>query len=168
MRKYDTFWRRFGALIIDGFALTVLSLTFGLIFWADTKLMQTINTTIISNITYVYSVLMIGKYGQTFGKMAMGVKVVDNDTGGKVDFNQAFKREMIPIFLVNTSIISKIIIFNDIDLRTYELSTLGYIIVFLPSFMSFIWSITEILTMLLDQKNRALHDKIADTVVVRT
>jgi uncharacterized RDD family membrane protein YckC len=34
--------------------------------------------------------------------------------------------------------------------------------------MLFIWSILEIVTMLFDDRKRALHDKIAETVVIRT
>jgi uncharacterized RDD family membrane protein YckC len=48
------------------------------------------------------------------------------------------------------------------------LSALGYILLYLPTGMLAIWSILEIVTMMFDEKNRALHDKIADTVVIKS
>jgi uncharacterized RDD family membrane protein YckC len=50
----------------------------------------------------------------------------------------------------------------------YEFSVIGYIILFLPSYMLLIWSITEIITMLFNSRKRALHDIVAKTVVIRT
>jgi uncharacterized RDD family membrane protein YckC len=168
MNKYDTFWPRFFALIVDGIVLTILGKILTIIPQTDSKVPSIAYSLLTTNIPYIYDVLMIGKYGQTLGKMAMSIKVVDNATEGKIGYYQSFMREAVPIFLVNAAIIMIAILFTDIDLATFEFSTLGYIILFLPSGMLMIWSILEIVTMLLDKKNRALHDKIADTVVVKT
>lgn len=123
---------------------------------------------VVCNIPYFYAVLMIGKYGQTIGKMVMKVKVVDNATENALTYSQSFMREAVPIFLVNTSIILNVILFSDVDFENFQISTVGYILIFIPSGMLFIWSILEIVTMLFDDKKRALHDKIAETVVIRT
>jgi len=168
MNKYDTFWRRFFALIIDGIVLSIIGKIQAIIPQTDSKVLSIAYSLLTTNIPYIYVVLMIGKYGQTLGKMAMSIKVVDNDTEDKIGYYQSFMREAVPIFIVNAAIIIIAILFTDIDLTTFEFSTLGYIILFLPSGMLMIWSILEIVTMLIDEKNRALHDKIADTVVVRT
>lgn len=168
MNKYNTFWPRFFALIIDGIVLSILSKVLTITPQADSKVLSIAYSFLTTNIPYIYVVLMIGKYGQTLGKIAMSIKVVDNDTEDKIGYYQSFMREAVPIFQVNAAIIIIALLFTDIDLATFELSTLGYIILFLPSGMLMIWSILEIVTMLIDDKNRALHDKIADTVVVKT
>jgi uncharacterized RDD family membrane protein YckC len=45
---------------------------------------------------FVYEWLMIGLKGQTLGKMAVKVKVVNEDTGGPVGLFGAFKRQILP------------------------------------------------------------------------
>ena len=97
----------------------------------------------------------------------MGVKIVDNSTEGRASYYQAFTREVVPLFLVTISIIFIAILFSGEDLENFKLSTLGYIIVFLPSSMLLLWSILEVVTMLFNEKYRALHDIIANTVVVK-
>ena len=111
---------------------------------------------------------MIANYGQTIGKMAMKIKVVDNSTEQKIGYPQAFKREAVPLFFVVLSMTTSAILLNGIDWSNFVLSTLSWILLFIPSSMSLIWSILEIVTMLFDAKSRALHDKIADTVVIKT
>lgn len=167
MNKYDTFWRRFFALIIDGIVLSILSKILSIIPQTDSRVLSIAYSFVTTNIPYLYAVLMIGKYGQTLGKMALSIKVVDNSTEDKIGYYQSFMREVVPLFIANSAIIIIAFLFADIDPATFELSTLGFIILFLPSGMLTIWSILEIVTMLIDEKNRALHDKIADTVVVK-
>jgi uncharacterized RDD family membrane protein YckC len=167
MNKYDTFWPRFFALFIDGIVLSLISFALTIIPQTDSKIPSIFYSFLTTNIPYMYVVLMIGKYGQTLGKMVMSIKVVDNISEEKIGYYQSFMREAVPISIVNTSIIIITVLFTDIHLETFELSTLGYIMLNLPSGMLTIWSILEIVTMLTDEKSRALHDKIADTVVVR-
>jgi uncharacterized RDD family membrane protein YckC len=167
MERYETFWPRFIALIIDCIILNIGIKVLELIPATDIKSVSIIHSLVISNSTYLYAVMMVGRYGQTLGKMVMNIRVVDNETEESVGYNQAFKREVVPIFLVNLSIITTNIVFSDFDWHNYELSIFGYLIVFIPLFMSSIWSVLEIVTMLFDKKSRALHDKVADTVVVR-
>jgi len=168
MNKYDTFWPRFFALFIDGIVLSLISFALTIIPQTDSKILSIAYSFLTTNIPYMYVVLMIGKYGQTLGKMVMSIKVVDNISEDKIGYYQSFMREAVPISIVNTSIIIIAVLFTDIDLETFEFLTLGYIILYIPSGMLTIWSILEIVTMLTDEKSRALHDKIADTVVVRS
>lgn len=168
MRRYDTFGARFWAINIDGFILNILLQVFKLFSTTDSSVTSLLITTAILNIPYVYAVLMIGKYGQTIGKMIMKVKVVDKSTEDTISYSQSFMREAVPIFLVNTVILLNYILFSDVDLKTFNLSVLGNILLYLPTGMILIWSVLEIVTMLFDDKNRALHDKIADTVVIKS
>jgi uncharacterized RDD family membrane protein YckC len=98
----------------------------------------------------------------------MKVKVVDNDTESQIGYYQAFMRDVVPITIVNLALILTLIMVSGEDLENYEFSALGGVILALPSIMMLIWSILEIITMINSNKNRALHDKIADTVVIRT
>ena len=168
MKRFDTFWKRFWAIVIDGFILNTVLQTlefFSFSFFSTSGILLDL---VLSNLPYLYAVLMLGKYGQTIGKMIMKVKVVDNATEDNLSYSQSFMREIVPMVLVTTSIILNFILFSDVDFENFRVSTLGYILILFPSGMLVIWSILEIVTMLFDDKNRALHDKIADTVVIRT
>ncbi len=168
MKRFDTFWERFWAIAIDGFILNVvlqIPKLFSFPFFSTRGIILAI---VVSNLPYLYAVLMIGKYGQTIGKMIMKVKIVDNTTEDSINYSQSFMRELVPMALVTTSIILNFILFSDIDLENFKVSAFGYILILLPSGMLAIWSIIEIVTMLFDNKNRAFHDKIADTVVILT
>lgn len=168
MKRFDTFWERFWAITIDGFILNLVLQIPGLFAFPAFSTSAFLLEIVVCNIPYLYAVLMLGKYGQTVGKMIMKVKVVDNTTEDKISYSQSFMREIVPMVLVTTSIILYFILFSDIDLENFKLSALGYVLILLPSAMLAIWSILEIVTMLFDSKNRALHDKVADTVVIRT
>jgi len=168
MKRFDTFWERFWALSIDGAILTFILQFADFITFPAFSPNYVILEIVVSNIPYLYSVLMLGKYGQTLGKMIMKVKVVDNATENALTYSQSLMRELVPIVLVNTSIILNVILFSDINFEDFKFSTLGYILIFIPPGMLFIWSLLEIVTMLYNDKNRALHDKIAETVVIRT
>jgi uncharacterized RDD family membrane protein YckC len=170
INRYDTFWPRLIALIVDGFIINA-AIGFVTFFLAAAHVdASDANQTLFvlkNNLPYLYAIAMVAQSGQTLGKMVMRIKIVDHDTGEEIGFSQSFKREAIPFVLVNVSIFSWFFIFYDIDIRNDELSFFGWIVLFLPSFMLLIWSLLEIITMLLDSKSRALHDKLADTVVIR-
>ena len=167
MHRYDTFWARFWAINIDGFIINIVLQVFKIFPTSESSLIAFLLTMLAVNIPYLYAVLMLGKYGQTIGKMVMKVKVVDKTTEDRLSYFQSFMREAVPIFLVNTVLLLNYILFSDIDVKTFNLSALGYVLLYLPLGMIVIWSVLEIVTMLFDEKNRALHDKIADTVVIK-
>lgn len=168
MHRYDTFWARFWAINIDGFIINIVLQVFKIFPTSESSLIAFLLTMLAVNIPYLYAVLMLGKYGQTIGKMVMKVKVVDKTTEDRLSYFQSFMREAVPIFLVNTVLLLNYILFSDIDVKTFNLSVLGYVLLYLPLGMVVIWSVLEIVTMLFDEKNRALHDKIADTVVIKS
>lgn len=71
MNKYDTFWPRFFALIIDGIVLSLIGLALTIIPQTDSKILSIAYSFLTTNIPYMYVVLMIGEYGQTLGKMVI-------------------------------------------------------------------------------------------------
>jgi uncharacterized RDD family membrane protein YckC len=119
------------------------------------------------NIPYIYSIYFLGRFGQTAGKIIAKVKVVDNKSEGNISYNQAFMRDLIPIILVNLFVILTIILYSGIDIDNYQFSPLGNFLIKAPAYMLFLWSFTEIITMTFNNKKRALHDFIAETVVIR-
>lgn len=97
--EFAGFWIRFGAKIIDGILLYVVNL---LVMIPLTMVMATAGeeAAIVAQLllfifTYgiqiLYSVLFLGKFGATPGKMAVGIKVVRSD-GEQVSYLRAFGR----------------------------------------------------------------------------
>ena len=103
--------------------------------------------------------------GQTIGKAAANVKVIDHKTEKDITFKQALLRDCVPIaFLAFIIIIQSLITISpDAEIPTWYTNSLLTFI-----FVLFTWHLLEIITMLFNKKNRAIHDYIAGTVVVRT
>jgi uncharacterized RDD family membrane protein YckC len=166
-RKYQTFWPRFWAGWIDGLIFIPLA-------GVDWLVQRAIGAPLLLGLWFVlytfsydiYSVVFHAKYGQTLGKMAMGIRVLSvSET--KLSFRQALLRDAVPILISSTSLIywlpriaagaspySVNFEFTWVD----EVSTYG----------SLIWFIAELVTMLTNARRRAIHDFIAGSVVVRT
>ena len=83
--EYMGFWIRLAAVIIDGVITGVISAVID--FVLDTAFLGTI-------FTVLYSVLFIGLKGQTPGKMALGIQVVDSQ-GNPPGIMRAFLREVV-------------------------------------------------------------------------
>jgi uncharacterized RDD family membrane protein YckC len=100
------FWLRVLASIIDGVLLQILSyaMLFGLqavmggINFETDPTIALVLLAMSMVVSVAYYVFFTGYNGQTPGKMALRVKVIDND-GGPVGYGQAFVREVIGKFL---------------------------------------------------------------------
>jgi len=105
-----------------------------------------------------YSIYLHSRYGQTVGKWICKIKIVDNLTNTRISLNQAMLRDSgLLLGLLYTIAALK----GEFDFDSKALTgTAGTIVA--------IWSLVEIVTMLLNKKRRALHDLIAGTAVVRT
>ena len=163
--KYATFGPRFWASIIDGIVISVLS---AILVFLGTQAGGGIQTTLgyIDTVQFaVYSVALHTLYGQTFGKMALDVKVVDHLTENHISFKQAFLRDCVPVVMLILLLIASIFVPAEQagetpDWLIYAMMAFGI--------SYFLWHLLEIITMLFNEKNRALHDFIAGTVVIRT
>ncbi len=80
------FWIRFGAWLIDGILVGVVSIVLQLIE-------PTLGTILglIGGIAY-YTMLEGGPKGQTVGKMAVGIRVYDLASGGSIGYGRGFIR----------------------------------------------------------------------------
>jgi uncharacterized RDD family membrane protein YckC len=99
--RYAGFWLRFGAILLDGIALGIVSLVVGAILGASVRLiaavepMGIIATLLVQFLSIIlavsYETFFIGRYGATLGKMACHIHVVAPD-GGRVSYLRAFAR----------------------------------------------------------------------------
>ena len=165
-KRYATFWPRFWAAIIDGLIFTALlyieCLLFGVEYSHQNMVLQAVN-----GIQYIgYVVFMHGFYGQTLGKMVMDVKVLDHDTETDITLKQSVRRESVNI-AINSS---WILLLLSISISLQQLGSihefLTYLIMGLSS-LATVWALSEFITMLFNEKRRAIHDFIGKTVVVR-
>jgi uncharacterized RDD family membrane protein YckC len=166
--KYSTFWPRFWAAFIDGIIFAIIlyveSLLFGFDYNQQDNFLQTFNAIQLA----IYSVIMHGLCGgQTFGKMALGVKVLNHDNELEIDLKQALRRESVNLVLNILSLILILVVASSLD-TTGTLSTFLTLSVAVLAVVGLVWVISEFVTMLFNDKRRALHDFIGKTVVVRT
>jgi uncharacterized RDD family membrane protein YckC len=99
---YSGFWRRVGAAVLDGLILSVPTGILGVIAGADqfnasvsygyspgtSAALNLLNTVI----GVAYYAILEGTRGQTLGKMALGIKVVDADNGGFIGIPRGIGR----------------------------------------------------------------------------
>lgn len=171
--RYSTFAPRFWTGSVDACVLWPIGfVTFAFLSIDIPRSLAALLVIVESLAWLIYTVVMHGRYGQTFGKMVTKVRVVDYKTEGQISFRQAWLREGIPmvlslgllgyeVFAILTGSATPRSIANGNALTTgksfWLLSTL-------PG----LWFLAEVLTMLTNSKRRALHDYIAGTVVIRT
>lgn len=169
--KYRTFWKRFCAGFIDGLVLLPISLLSNWI-WSHhggiPNILLALFYLITSVMYYAYNIYFLGKYGQTLGKMALKVKVLDISEQKQVTYLQALKRDIVPLAV--TVLLLPYELYQIIVGRFYLLHP-GTV----PDKTSMIlglvfmgWFLLEVITMMFSLKRRALHDFIAGSVVVRT
>jgi uncharacterized RDD family membrane protein YckC len=86
------FWRRFVGLIIDAILLGIVEAILRSILGSGT------GTGLYVLVSIIYFTVMIGSSrGQTVGQMAMGIRVIDFNTGGPIGYGRAFIRWLVAI-----------------------------------------------------------------------
>lgn len=170
--RYSTFGPRFWTGSVDACVMLPVGFAFSALLALALPTVIAAALFFSENMIWlVYTVYMHAKYGQTYGKMVCKIKVVDFKTEHAISFRQALLREGLPImvsfgivgyqmYALLTGAISRE------NLTQGKLESTGpfWLLVSLP----LLWFAAEVLTMLTNEKRRALHDFIAGTVVVRT
>lgn len=168
-QRYRTFWYRLIAATIDGFVLLPIAHLFAYLFAhlmaTNFAIIDGIGSLLYHLIPYIYSILLHGYKGQTLGKMAMGIKVVNADDEEPIHMRQAFIRDSVPVVLTISMYVYSLTIQGK-DLGSLPNFNSLAPIIFL-SFLSLLWTLLEIISMLFNEKSRAVHDLLAKTVVVR-
>ena len=163
--KYDTFLPRVGANLLDGLILVPIGILAQYLSATLSGPVLQATPNLVANILfYMYSIILHSRNGQTLGKMAAHVRVLDVSES-KLSLYQAIIRDIVPLSLTVASFL--LIVFADMPTTPSEitLSSLAPFI-FLGSISS-LWSFAEVITLLSNKKRRAVHDFIAGSVVVR-
>jgi uncharacterized RDD family membrane protein YckC len=163
--KYRTGLKRFWAAIVDGIVFMPLMLVELWIYkTTDNVYILFVWATFASFAPLIYSVILHYKNGQTIGKWVAGVKVVDISETRNITFRQSIYRDGFYLIVGLAGLIYYCFLLT----RTYDKEG---ILADYSSFSDnpiFWWTLIELITMLTNSKRRALHDFIANSIVVRT
>lgn len=162
--RYSTFGPRLGSAFVDGAVFTPLSISIAFLNTLQLHRLIFALLSVLPTVAWmVYTVWLHTKYGQTVGKMAAKVRVVDVRTESSITFRQAFLREGIPMVITTYGLVYNVYLYlkGEDPKNHWGATTLLNVI---PG----IWFLAEVITMLTNEKRRALHDMIAGTVVIRT
>jgi len=167
MDKYKTFGPRFWAGFIDGLVFLPMGLFDNYLSSPARGPIILISWAIASySVYWLYSVALHARYGQTLGKRAMDVKVMDVSEERIPSLRQAFLRDAGYIVINASSLVYfiYIVVSHKYVTGTEQVNSLPEIIL---TFASLGWFLLEVITMLTNPKRRAIHDLIAKTVVLR-
>ncbi|PMG80930.1 hypothetical protein BCU84_00290 [Shewanella sp. 10N.286.51.B7] len=162
--KYATFWHRLGAAIIDGFVLAPILYLECLIFGVEFNLNDQLQQSLHGLQIIIYYIFMHAFYGQTVGKMCTGVKVVNHEDETPIGLNQSILRESVSL---GFCLIGLLLIVVSLKVNIANIEPLIFTLLFI-GILALGWNISEFITMLLNDKRRAVHDFIGRTVVVIT
>ena len=129
-------------------------------FGQDTSVENTIVVMSINILLmFFYSFWMIGKYGQTIGKMVMRIQVLDEaDEKSNIGMRRAMYRDA-PLVLIECFAIIYMIVTYDASEKSVAIRLLN--------FAAFIWILAELISMFQNTRRRAIHDLLAGSVVVK-
>jgi uncharacterized RDD family membrane protein YckC len=114
---------------------------------------------------WLYSVCLHARYGQTIGKMITRVKVLDRSERRVPTIREAFLRDTGYILLSICSLVSFVyVVCTGRYVPGKETASLSEAVL---AWAGCAWYLLEVITMLTNDKRRAVHDFIAGTVVVR-
>ena len=134
--------------------------------------------TLIPNLIFGlwYHIYLPKKYGGTPGKVIMGLQIL-NLNGKSIVWKEAFLRHLIILLLTIFSSILMIDALLSVDDATFQnlswikqtqyLMSLSPVLFSIYTWLSNIWSWSELIVLLTNPRKRALHDYIAGTVIVK-
>ena len=169
-RKYRTFWRRFFAEFVDGLVFLPVSLATGWV-WRHAAAVPlpllALHYLVSRLLFFIYEIYFLGTHGQTPGKKALGVVVLDVSERRHVSYRQALLRNAVPLGV--TLVLLPCQLFQILTGRFYLLhpGRLPDAVSWISSLILMVWFLLEIVTMTFNSKRRALHDFIAGSVVVK-
>lgn len=173
-KVYAGFWKRFWAGIVD----TVVAIPFLMIFnyLQSLSLAIAMFAVILSSVFFlVYTIYFHYKFGATLGKMAAGVKVTQPN-GDSISLRQALLRSSVDICFSFFGIVAQVAAISNANpdqyLNANWMERGNYLILLYPAWyrtlnvFSQIWFWSEFVVLLFNKRKRAIHDFIADTVVI--
>lgn len=92
-----SFLERFAALLLDGFIMLIVG---GMLIGFGTEgIFSGYGNSVPALLSWIYSVFMTVKYGATLGKMAVKIRVQNEETGANLTFVEAILREVVGKFI---------------------------------------------------------------------
>jgi uncharacterized RDD family membrane protein YckC len=180
--KYKTFWRRFAAGILDAIIISFPLIIIDFLFFystgdeersvtkylfSDDRVIDSASFTLTilhSFILIVYSVYFTGLRGGTLGKKAVGITVLSgDDETSYIGIKRAIIRDLPYIAIEIIGILFILLSLQGVDGVIDEDSPIPRILSNLAS----IWLLAELITMLGNERRRAIHDILANSVVVK-
>lgn len=180
--KYKTFWRRFFAGILDGIIISIPLTIIDFIFFYDTmgeersvtkylfsddRIIDSASLTLTilhSLILIAYSVYFTGLHGGTLGKKALGITVLSGeDETSYIGIKRAIIRDLPYIVIEVIGILFIVISLQGIDGVVDQDNPILRIL----NNLAAIWLLAELITMLGNERRRAIHDILANSVVVK-
>lgn len=164
MDRYRTLGNRIIALIIDALIFVPL---IGLVSLVDqygpSETLAYVVAIFYALLSLGYNILLHWKFGQTVGKMVMKLKVVDVSER-PITLKQAFLRD---IFYLIVAPLVPIVGWTFAFSGRTSVAESRYAIELVSSILTFLWLIVDTFVCVKHEKDRALHDLIAGTIVVR-
>jgi len=166
MIRYKNLRSRLLAWIFDSMIVGLITFFLELFRSLDNFWLNIIITFASINVLFIYRIYLHNKTGQTFGKRIVNIQVVDSQTERHLSREQSFMREIIPMLVVNFSILALYIITWG-NSESFEYSGLGVTMILIPSILIVGWYVADFISGYFNSKERVLHDLIANTTVVR-
>lgn len=171
---YAGFWRRLGANLIDVLLLIGFMRLFSRIT-INAQLVAVLVALCAGAVHLVYTICLHATYGQTLGKMAVGIRVLRSD-GSCIGWREALWRSSVDLASWALYSFGSVMVLLSMPAerfvgtswtalqREVGSATRGTVIDYL-GWLSLIWFFSELVTLLFNEKKRAIHDFIAGTVV---
>lgn len=175
--SYRTSWRRFFAMWFDNIFFLIIQYVVAISmrplssnFSNDNLSLIIAYVTITFAVILYYRIWMTGKYGQTIGKMATRINVVDEETEqSPIGFRLAFYRD-IPLVIIYLIGIMYLVYIDSLgtdgvhpiwDLRKARSFRLAIEGPFL------LWMLVEFIVMVTNDRRRTIHDRLGRSVVIK-
>lgn len=173
---YAGFWIRFGSLLLD---ILIISPVIFIELYLNGLSVNAYYYTIIPTLIFHfwYNIYLVQKNGGTPGKLVSGIKILKTD-GNDLSWKEAILRHIVDFSLTIFISLITLIAIPLSDTEHYQ--SLGwiykqqYLMTLLPVYFTIytwinnIWTWSEVFVLLFNKRKRALHDFIADTVIVKT
>ena len=173
--KHATFWPRLLAGVVDACVFWPVGLVFSNLMARGYPLaVMIVLMPLPSVIWWLYNIGLHARGGQTLGKMACRVRVVDAATGNPITAGQAARREALPgvvslLCLGYAAYLLRVMAAADASEVSPDESISQVIrLVVVVAVLPVAWCFLELLTMLVNPRHRALPDLLAGTLVIRT
>lgn len=161
--KYHTGFRRLGAAIIDGVIFTpLLMVDLWVLNQTDNVWIVFLWTVFNALLYYSYSIFFHYRFGRTIGKWVMRIKVLDINETKLLSLKQAILRDSLYLVIQLMGLLYFL----------YLVAKTGDLDIVIMDYRNFIdysflgWMALELLSMLTNEKRRAIHDWLAGSVVI--